>query len=225
MKGLTYIRKTFNMSMDDLGKELGVSKQTISNWENGKIQITDDRLLQLEGYFNLNRELFFKDNYTDDEIVEIETRRFQKIMRKYHINKLSDEKFNKEFESYSNELMVKNDVSCLLKELRMMFNELEETDISRVVNMLCDMIYVILDKDDKEIITMIHHTINSLSSAFDTMKNRPPKYEDYGNIDCIMGAVITINEYIRSLLADSFDISYYYKYYENKFKKKNIDGE
>lgn len=220
MKGLTYIRKTFNMSMDDLGKEIGVSKQTISNWENGKIQITEDRLKQLEYYFKINKQLFFKDNYTDDEILLIETRRFQKIMKKYHINKIDDDKFNEEFESYNDELMVKNDVNILLDELKNLFNELEETDIYRVVNLFSDIINTIVKSDDKEIITMLHNTIILASEAFNIMKNSPRKYDNFENMDYLMGAIITINNNVTQLLADAFDISYYQQYYKYHYEKK-----
>lgn len=61
MFGLTYIRNLFNMSMDDVAKKLGVSKQTLSKWENKKIKISDERLNQLSSLFNTPKEYFEKE--------------------------------------------------------------------------------------------------------------------------------------------------------------------
>lgn len=83
MLGITYIRKLFNMSMEDLATKLNVSKQTISKWENNKIAISKERLQQLENSFDIPQEYFQKElNEIDrliiqkmkmeNEIVEIE---------------------------------------------------------------------------------------------------------------------------------------------------------
>ena len=45
------LRQAQNLNQIQLGKALGVSKQTISNWENGNIAPSIDTLLTISNYF------------------------------------------------------------------------------------------------------------------------------------------------------------------------------
>lgn len=58
MNGLNYIRKTFGMTLDDLGTKLNVKKQTINQWEKGVYKIPHKRLKELSVIFNMPEKHF-----------------------------------------------------------------------------------------------------------------------------------------------------------------------
>lgn len=66
MNGLTYIRKLCNLSSCDVADILGVSRQAVSSWENGKI-IPEDRLKQLSNYFGVQENYFSEITDEDKE--------------------------------------------------------------------------------------------------------------------------------------------------------------
>jgi transcriptional regulator with XRE-family HTH domain len=71
MHGLTYIRKLFDMSLEDLSKEVGVSNQLISMWELGKKPIPQKRIKQLAGIFGI-QDRYFKIDISDIEKLEVQ---------------------------------------------------------------------------------------------------------------------------------------------------------
>jgi len=75
--GLTYIRNLYNESLDDIGKILGVSKQSVHQWEMGLRPIPDERLKQLGEIFNLKEQYFNKELTNNDKIYILE----QEIIR------------------------------------------------------------------------------------------------------------------------------------------------
>lgn len=87
MFGLTYIRKLYNLSMDDLAKSLNVSKQTISKWENHKISISSKRIEQLKKIFNLNDD-YFSMELKQSEMIHLQL--IKAIKESEMINKESD---------------------------------------------------------------------------------------------------------------------------------------
>ena len=50
------LRKEFGLSQVDLASRLEVTKQTISNWENGNIQPSVDMLVGLANVFNVTTD-------------------------------------------------------------------------------------------------------------------------------------------------------------------------
>ena len=58
MNGLAYIRKLYNMTLDDLANELGVSNQFISMWEKGKKPIPKKYFNKLYELFNVGEEYY-----------------------------------------------------------------------------------------------------------------------------------------------------------------------
>ena len=48
------LRKSFNISQVDLAKELGVTKQCVSNWENDNILPSIDTLIKISQFFNVS---------------------------------------------------------------------------------------------------------------------------------------------------------------------------
>ena len=53
---LKKLRKDFNISQVTLAKELGVSKQCVSNWENDNILPSIDMLIKISKYFNVSTD-------------------------------------------------------------------------------------------------------------------------------------------------------------------------
>ena len=56
MNGLKYIRTRCNLSLIELADMIGVSRQALSSWENGRKDIPEQRLDQLAEFFGVNRE-------------------------------------------------------------------------------------------------------------------------------------------------------------------------
>ena len=48
------LRKSFGISQVELAKELGVSKQCVSNWENDNVQPSIDMLIKISQFFNIS---------------------------------------------------------------------------------------------------------------------------------------------------------------------------
>lgn len=59
MIGLTYIRKLYGLTMEELAQKLNVSKQTVSKWESGKVKLSTSRLKQLTELFNFETNEYF----------------------------------------------------------------------------------------------------------------------------------------------------------------------
>ena len=56
MNGLKYIRTRCNLSLSELADMIGVSRQALSSWENGRKDIPEQRVEQLAEFFGVNRE-------------------------------------------------------------------------------------------------------------------------------------------------------------------------
>ena len=57
MNGLRYIRNKCNLSLSELASKLGVTRQMISAWENGRKPIPSGRLKELSQIFGIEEEL------------------------------------------------------------------------------------------------------------------------------------------------------------------------
>lgn len=75
MNGLQYIRKSFGMTLAALGKRMGITRQTISQWEQGTCLIPEKRLKELSDIFEIP-EAFF------GEISEVEVDELKSILDK-----------------------------------------------------------------------------------------------------------------------------------------------
>ena len=69
MNGLTYIRKRCNISLNELADILGISRQAISSWENGRKKIPPERKEQLAQFFGIDKKYF--DEITDEDKIEL----------------------------------------------------------------------------------------------------------------------------------------------------------
>lgn len=69
MNGLTYIRRQCNISIAELADILGVSRQAISSWENGRKELPDKRKTQLAEFFGIDEKYF--GDISDEEKTEL----------------------------------------------------------------------------------------------------------------------------------------------------------
>ena len=75
------LRQARNMSQVDLGKKIGVSKQSVSNWENENIQPSIDMLIRIADVFSVtcyyllgldSKKIIEVKNLTVEEIAHIQ---------------------------------------------------------------------------------------------------------------------------------------------------------
>lgn len=68
-KRLKKARESNNLSQADVAKELNISRQSISKWENDRVSPDLDNLIRLSTLYNISLDDLLKDNYvnTDDE--------------------------------------------------------------------------------------------------------------------------------------------------------------
>lgn len=55
-ENIKMLRQARNLSQVDLGKALGVTKQSISNWENNNIQPSIDMLIRIADFFSVSTD-------------------------------------------------------------------------------------------------------------------------------------------------------------------------
>ena len=72
MNGLKYIRTRCNLSLAELGDYIGVSRQTISSWENGTRGISKSNKSKLEAFFGIDGKYF--QEISDEDKFEILTK-------------------------------------------------------------------------------------------------------------------------------------------------------
>lgn len=66
------LRKTNNLSQEQLAEKIGVSRQSISKWESGESSPELERLIALSQVFNVSTDYLLKDNETDELIIRTE---------------------------------------------------------------------------------------------------------------------------------------------------------
>lgn len=71
MNGLKYIRKAYGMTLAALGKRMGITRQTISQWEQGIYSIPNSRLNELSAIFGIPEQYFLE--LKDSDVKEVDT--------------------------------------------------------------------------------------------------------------------------------------------------------
>ncbi|MCR5673784.1 MAG: helix-turn-helix transcriptional regulator [Lachnospiraceae bacterium] len=71
MNGLKLIRTRCDYTIMDVAKKLGVSKQAVSAWENGKKEIPEARKRQLAAVFGLDESFFITDRSEDERVQKL----------------------------------------------------------------------------------------------------------------------------------------------------------
>lgn len=71
MNGLQYIRKSFGMTLSALGKRMGITRQTISQWEQGTYPIPRSRLNELSTIFGIPEKYFLDIKESDTEELSV----------------------------------------------------------------------------------------------------------------------------------------------------------
>ncbi|MBS4786177.1 MAG: helix-turn-helix transcriptional regulator [Clostridiales bacterium] len=79
---LTGLRRSRGLSQDELGQELGVSRQTISKWELSQSYPDFQRLVLLSDYFELSLDSLVKD--IDVEDMREQNHQDRQLAKLYH---------------------------------------------------------------------------------------------------------------------------------------------
>ena len=70
---IRFLRKKYNMSQAELGKQVGVSNRAVSKWENGAALPSTDTLLNVATVFGVNLNFFLKHDDSEKRKKESET--------------------------------------------------------------------------------------------------------------------------------------------------------
>lgn len=90
MIGLEFIAKEFGITLTEVGKELGVTRKSVSNWTKGWQSIPKKHLSKLQEYFGVDMNYFQKE-LTDLDKIEIQK---VKIMKEFAVYDDSEGLFN-----------------------------------------------------------------------------------------------------------------------------------
>ena len=77
MNGLKYIRTRCNISLSELAEIIGVTRQALNSWENGKKDIPEQRREQFASFFGVEKEYF------GEIFVLRKIERYRKVWDKY----------------------------------------------------------------------------------------------------------------------------------------------
>lgn len=93
---LKFISQTFNKSLADVARELGVTRQTINEWVGKKRKpIPEQRIKQLAEIFNLKEDWFRKQKLKGSEIIELQRIHLERNAKFYDIEyEVTDEDGN-----------------------------------------------------------------------------------------------------------------------------------
>lgn len=90
--GLRLIRVQCNMSQSYLGDILGVTRQSISDWEKGKKKITNERRKELAELFGVNEEYFGEITEAQkEEILSMPMYHHSKQDKEYYLYRQKDD--------------------------------------------------------------------------------------------------------------------------------------
>lgn len=115
LKGLKFLRKSFGMTMKELGEKLDVTPTTINLWEKGQMPITQERLYELNNFFMLDNPKILYHDFAEENLetsnltLEVELARLQYKIKQY--NELNANKIKSDY------LLGKIDVAEENKEL------------------------------------------------------------------------------------------------------------
>jgi len=110
MNGLQYIRVRCNLSLSELAEQLGVTRQAVSAWENGKKEIPEQRRKELADFLGVSESLL--GDLTDEDKVLL----LEKAMFRHDIN-------GKEKYSYKPNNNNSNATLCFIGELEESFDK------------------------------------------------------------------------------------------------------
>ena len=83
MTGLEYFRRKSNMSVADLARKLGISRQCVSRWEHGVQIIPKNRIKELATLFDTKEEYVDKEFTIIDEIKVLQDE-IKKLKKKWN---------------------------------------------------------------------------------------------------------------------------------------------
>lgn len=204
MIGLTYIRSSFNKSMQNVADRLGISKQTVSKWENGQRPIPEKRLNELADLFNLPLKYFDKE-LSDIEKYEIECIKLKKKLGYYednegnkiiNINSNEDMKMSMQLELIEEKI---DSLKVIDKITRIMtFEDLDKNissteQVSNIINSYELLSDIILSK--KANLNVISNLVYSMALYYGAAENDEEQIEkEWGKYPLWMNDLYCTNE-------------------------------
>lgn len=183
MNGLKYIRTRCNLSSSELADVLGVTRQALSSWENGKKEIPEQRLNELEEYFGLESEYFGDISDTDIEYI------LGKAMFRYDINGKEAYRFKSETDSFDceeSDMYFYENSEISLDEQLVLAKKKKRKTIEKIEDIIrwadspyrADQVKLILRNCE------IYGMINDLMEHLRTMKNplKVPLFYEFKNV-------------------------------------------
>lgn len=121
------------LTQENLANEMGVTKLTISRWENEEVQIKSDKAKQLADYFGVSVAYLL--GYSGDKKNEISDIEFNRLIWRYFDN-FRGKEFDKGF--LSKERSIVNDLNKIIEinEDTELSDDKKEEKISNLVNNL-----------------------------------------------------------------------------------------
>lgn len=150
--GLKQIRKIYGLTMRDLAKLLNVSPNTINLWENGDIDVPDERVETIERALGINKILFFS-KLDSRQLMLVELARASYKADEYRRNIIldgSDEKIleenKKEFEEQFNKINFKihdrimdyEDLQDLIRSIIYLYSDAPKSWLEEINEFLFD---------------------------------------------------------------------------------------
>lgn len=77
------MRKEANLSQEDLAEKFNVSRQTISNWENGKSYPDLETVVNISDSFNISLDILLKEDLEMVKTIDKEVRSTRKYCYRY----------------------------------------------------------------------------------------------------------------------------------------------
>lgn len=130
MNGLKFIRIQCNLSRSSIAKKIGVSRQLIGAWENGKKNIPEKRKEQLAKYFGIDKKYFESIDEKDKEkLIYMQMYRWNKNGEEFFLfrqNKESKDLYKGECHFYMLERkqLISDEVKKLKQVQRNMVNKI-----------------------------------------------------------------------------------------------------
>jgi len=82
-ENLQYLRKSKGITQEELADKLGVSRQSVSKWENGETYPETDKLLLLCNIFNVSLDGLLKEDLSNNSLTQINKTDFNEIEKHY----------------------------------------------------------------------------------------------------------------------------------------------
>lgn len=217
--GLKQVRETYGFTMRELAEKLNVTANTINMWEKGNLEATDERVIELTNFFDIQTFLLLKSNHTSYEKMLIEVSRARYKIDEYKQSlDIDSPEINEELSGLSMDLWCEEDTTIdLLGTIRWVIDIYKNNNIDKYMEFDDVMVNIIelFKSDSKEDI-----------EKFKLMVGAMRLYEDLEDWEDDYMLFCDTEQYIRKSIYDNIEKLYKIKMYkENKYKPYWMDEE